>query len=336
MGSGPATIKRRIDAILSARGLILSDYMPIRVSTLRGDQPIRFDVYVRVAGKYILFCREGDSFEGQRLERLRAKKLQRMWILKEHEMNYREYLRENISRAYSLDSSYPLEIRAQIIQGALQATAEDLIEDLSNDGTYRIAIESSQQFRNFLQKEPEALAALLRIPNPDHNIAAHGVLVAALSVAMATELELAESRPMQMDPLVVGCLLHDLEHHFNNINLQVAPNQLSKPEYAIYARHSELGAERLRPHTFYDALISSIVCNHEEKMDGSGVLGKKEKDLNALVWVAAAANAFDHYLKYERLEPKEALKKMLIDKMGVYPLEVMRALQEALKKRNVI
>jgi hypothetical protein len=78
------------------------------------------------------------------------------------------------------------------------------------------------------------------------------------------------------------------------------------------------------------------VSFHEEKIDGSGFAGKKEKELDPLVLVAATANSFDHYLKYGHLDPKEALKKILIDKMGLYPLDVMRALQEALKKSGAI
>ena len=41
-----------------------TEFLPIRVSTLRGDLKIPFSAYVKVAGKHICFCREGDSFEG--------------------------------------------------------------------------------------------------------------------------------------------------------------------------------------------------------------------------------------------------------------------------------
>lgn len=50
-----------------------TDYLPIRVSTLRGDLQISFDTYVLINQKYILFCRKGDSFEGERLSRLKKK-----------------------------------------------------------------------------------------------------------------------------------------------------------------------------------------------------------------------------------------------------------------------
>ena len=77
-----------------------SDFVPIRVSTLRGDTKISFDTYVNIAEKNILFCRKGDSFEGERLNRLKKKKLKKMFILKEQEEDYRNYLTKNIEEAY--------------------------------------------------------------------------------------------------------------------------------------------------------------------------------------------------------------------------------------------
>ena len=72
------------------------DYTPIRVSTLRGDLKIPFDAYVRVAGKYILYLRKGDSFEGKRLNKLKEKKLRTMFIPFDSLKHYRSYMTENI------------------------------------------------------------------------------------------------------------------------------------------------------------------------------------------------------------------------------------------------
>ena len=57
------------------------DYTTIRVSTLRGDQKINFDAYLKIGEKMVLYVRQGDSFEGDRLKRLKEKKLKKMFIL---------------------------------------------------------------------------------------------------------------------------------------------------------------------------------------------------------------------------------------------------------------
>src|SRR5690606_11923168 len=128
-------------------------FFPIRVSTLRGDARIPFDAYVRVAGKYILLCREGGSFEGDRLDRLRTKKLQKMFISEEQKAAYDAYISQNLRIAFEEAAGKPLEIRAQIIHGAIQAAGEDLIEDPASEAFYKVALESSKRYRKFISTE---------------------------------------------------------------------------------------------------------------------------------------------------------------------------------------
>ena len=93
------------------------EFLPIRVSTLRGDLKIPFNAYVQVAGKHIMYCREGDSFEGYRLNRLRDKKIKKLFIALEQESLYRQYVQTSIDLAYDVKSRVPLETRAEVVLG---------------------------------------------------------------------------------------------------------------------------------------------------------------------------------------------------------------------------
>lgn len=314
----------------------MSKYLPIRVSTLRGDQPIRFDAYVKVNGKFILFCREGDSFENQRLERLKGKKLSLMYIPSEQQDLYDKYLFYNTEKAYSTSANSPIEIRAQIIQGVLQASVENLVDDLSNDSNYKVLLESGIKFKKFITSEPAALGSILSLTNHEFNTAHHAVNVAALAVAIADDFGFSETHPMQVPHMIMGALLHDVEHHFDNLDLTQPALLLPDKEKIIYNRHSRLGAEKIKQHHFYDSLISTVIEQHEERIDGLGLNGLKEKELHAASQIVSVANSFDQYLQYEKIDAREALRRILIDKMGLFSLEIMKALQNALKKRNLI
>jgi putative nucleotidyltransferase with HDIG domain len=314
----------------------MAKYVPIRVSNLRGDLKIPFNAYVRVAGKYILLCRQGDSFEGQRLERLKSKKLQKMFIPEAEAAAFDAYIKENMERAYDVSPARPIEIRTQIIHGSLQTIAEDLMEETDNSDVYRVATEGAKKFNQFLSAEPGALKSLLEIKNVDYSAAHHGVIVAALSLAIAEEMKLAEARPMQMESLAVGALLHDVDHFYNNIDLTVHPDTLAGSARIIYQKHAFNGAERLANQSFYDPVVIDIIKHHDEKLDGSGPLKVREKELDPFCMVVAAANHFDHYILYDNMPAKDALKRILIDKMGVVSLDYLKALQEALKKRQII
>lgn len=311
-------------------------YAPIRVSTLRGDQKISFNTYVQVAGKYILLCREGDSFEGDRLEKLRSKKIVKMFIPEEQRKAYDAYLRENLDRAYNTSKDRPIEVRTQIIHGALQAVAEDLIESPEAADFYRVAIDAAKRFIDFFDAENDCLKCLIELNNPEFSISHHGVIVAGLSLGICQELGHLKPRSDRLEPLVVGSLIHDIEHNYNHLNRSTKPIQYSKPEKNIYLKHSIAGHERIKSHTHFDPLVRDIVLNHEESLDGLGPRGKREKEIDPFTLIAATANAFESMLTYEKLTPRDAIKRFLIDKMGICQLESMRALQNSLKKRAII
>lgn len=313
----------------------MSDYAPIRVSTLRGDLPIPFDAYVRVAGKYIHYLRKGDSFEGKRLNKLKEKKLLTMFILVEDEQLYRNYMTENIDRAYDINPARPIDTRVEVIQGAQQAAAEDIMENPDVKEFYDAAKHGSQRYADFILKEKESVRAILEMENLDGSISQHGVSVATIALAMADKLKLSETHPMNL--LVMGCLIHDIEHHYSNLPIAQPIEAFTPEQLEIYMKHPQEGTIRLQKSGFYDQMVLNIIMQHEETINGTGYPKKlKEKDLDPMSMLVAAANSFDRYVTFEKNSVKDALKKILIEKVGVHTLPHLKALQEALRDRSLL
>lgn len=306
---------------------------PIRVATLRGDIQIPFDVYLHVAGKYILYVRRGESFEGVRLERLKAKKLKKMYVKPEDEIPYKQYLEESIDRAYK--PGPPIQQRAEVIQGFQQAAAEDYMEDPLNEFSYNHVKSSLQRFTEFLEHEPDGVRAILTLQNIDHSITHHGVNVAALSVAMVLETGIRTGHPLHL--MALGCLLHDMEHYFNEFPVELPHDQLTPEQKEAYRRHPTSGAHRLQGAKFLDQLTLNIITQHEEHIDGTGFpKGLYEHDLDPMVIIVAAANSYDRLVSFNSMAPKDALKSLLIDKMGAFPLPVLQTLQTVLKHHHLV
>jgi HD-GYP domain-containing protein (c-di-GMP phosphodiesterase class II) len=310
-----------------------SEFEAIRVATLRGDQKIPFNVYLKVAGKFIHYCRRGDSFEGTRLERLKTKRVRKMYIRPEDEIAYQHYLDANISAAY--DSSRPLDVRAEVIQGFQQAAAEEYMEEPKDELGYKHVRTSVQRFVQFLEEEDKGAGALLRLPNTDRSITHHSVNVATLSVAIAANPEFQNPA---LHLLGMGCLLHDIEHFYSEgFDLSRPPASLQGEEKKIYEGHPLGGAHRFQGVLFVDQLVLNIIAQHEEHADGSGFPKKLRADeMDPLILVAATANAYDRLVSFEGKSPKDALKYLLIDKMGVYPLNYLQALQGVLKEQGLV
>ena len=305
------------------------DYLSIRVSTLRGDQKIDFNVYIKINDKYLLYLKQGDSFEGKRLVRLKEKNLKKMFISPDEEKLYRRYLKHNIEQAYDSKSTKSLTSRAEIIQGEQQSQAEAVMEAPENEQTYKDAKSSVEQYANFLLKNSQVTQAILGVENSDKSIAHHGVAVSTLSLGLAHRMKLNE----QFFPLLgLGALLHDVGHLENTVESRRPLTQMTNEERAQYQKHVELGAQKVLDKKHFDQQVVKIINEHEELIDGKGFPHNlTEKNQDPLSVIVSSANAADRLISFEGVPAKEAGKKLLIEKIGQHPLDHLKILAELLK-----
>ncbi|MFN3454422.1 MAG: HD-GYP domain-containing protein [Pseudobdellovibrio sp.] len=306
------------------------DYVSIRVSTLRGDQKIAFDTYIKINEKWILYLRQGDSFEGTRLERLKAKKLKKMYILNQDEPKYLDYMQKNIEMAYDDNSGKDIQSRSEIIQGAQQNNAEEVFENPENAIAYNAAKDASGRYVDFLIKNVGAIKAIVSTPNVDQNLAHHGVTVSTLAVALANTLKLFDSKQTQF--LALGALLHDYGHYDSPVKINQPLTALSKEDLELYKQHPKIGAEKVKDKNHFDQAVTNIIYQHEEHCDGTGPLGYTEKQIDPLALVVGSANAVDRLMTFEGVPRDQIIKKIMFDNVGRYPLNYIQTLGEILKQ----
>ncbi len=300
-------------------------FLPIRVSTIRGDQALNFDAYVKINEKQILYLRKGDTFEGLRLKRLKEKKLKKMFIVTDDEGNYRSYLAKNIEMAYDPKSQKSIETRSEIVQGMQQSNAEAVIEDPGNAESYAQAKQDSGRFIEFLMAEDKALGHVLAQENLDKNVAHHGVTVATLVAGIAKKVGGLDARALQM--LSLGALIHDLEHFYTAIDIARPISEFSPEETKAYLTHPTDGARRLAETRHMDSQVVKIIAQHEEFIDGSGFpVGLTKSQLDPLSPFVSVANAMDRLVTYQGLSRKEAVKTLTISKVGSFELSHIQAI----------
>lgn len=311
------------------------DYIPIRVSTLRGDQGIDFDAYLKINDKYILYVKQGDSFEGERLKRLKSKKLKKMFILPEAEAKYRAYMSKNIEMAYDAKSGKSIESRSEIIQGAQQSNTEAVMENPENQAAYQEAKDASSLFVQFMQQEgTNSLQAIMNIENVDQNIAHHGVTVSALAVALAQRLGITDAKTTQL--LSLGAMLHDFEHFHSGLNIARPLSAFSADELKLYKQHPMNGAQRVRDKNHFDVSVINIILEHEEYIDGKGFPnGTPESKMDPLSIIVGSANALDRMMTFEAVPKNEVVKKLLISSVGQHPLQHIQLLGEIMNQMKL-
>lgn len=306
------------------------DYVSIRVSTLRGDQKIDFNAYLKINEKMVLYLRRGDSFEGDRLSRLKEKKLRKMYILSEEEVSYRNYLQQNIEVAYDNSSGKDLQTRAEIIQGAQQSNAEEVFENPENEDSYNYAKDAAGKYVQFILSNAKAMSSIMNIENTDKNIAHHGVTVSTLAIALAQKLNMVtDEKRTQL--LTLGALLHDYGHFNSPLDLNRPVSSMSPEEQNLYKKHPDTGATRVQDKKHFDKAVINIIAQHEEKINGAGPKGLREKDMDPLAVIVSSANAMDRLITYEGVAKEEAAKKLVIEHVGEYPLNHLQLLAEIMK-----
>lgn len=305
-------------------------HLPIRVNTLRGDQKIDFDVYLKIADKTILYLRRGDSFEGPRLARLKEKRLKKMFILPEDEAHYRDYVQRNITQAYDDKSGKDIMTRTEIIHGEQQSNVEEVFENPEVAEVYQSAKDGAARYVQFLMNNEQALGSVFKLQNQDRSLSNHGVNVATLAVGLAKKLKMTDAKIIQM--ISLGSLLHDFGHQQAEADPVKSVSQMTPDELEVYKKHPLAGSTQVQDKKHFDQMVLNIIAQHEECIDGSGFpKGLTESEMDPSVIMVSTCNALDRYITFDGCTKQEAVKKMMLERVGKHPLQQIQLLSEMLK-----
>ena len=309
------------------------DYISIRVSTLRGDQKISFNTYIKINEKMVLYLKKGDSFEGDRLKKLKDKKLRKMFIVTDEEVQYIDYLDKNINIAYDNNSGKDIQTRAEIIHGDQQSKTEELFEDLNNIKSYDMAKSGASKYVDFILTNTDALRSIMNMHNIDQNIdqkiAHHGIAVATLAIVLADKLGITDKK--QTELLSLGGLLHDCGHFESTIDYTKPRLQMRPAELSYYLTHPRVGSEKVSDKKHFDQTITNIILQHEECIDGSGPEKLTEAQTDPLAVLIASANALDRLISYQGVAKRDAAQMLIKDSARAHPSQHLQILEEIFK-----
>ncbi len=286
-------------------------------------------------GKHVHYIRKGDSFEGARLQKLREKKLKKMFITPEDEKNYRTYVQDSLEAAYDPKSNKSLQTRVEVIHGSNQTAAEEVFEKPEDKENYELAKKGADQFVEFLMRNEKVIKSVISIENTDQNLAHHGVTVSTLAVALAQKLGTEDPKILKL--MALGALLHDVGHTVTKSAYDKPLASLTPEELATYKTHSKVGANKVKDLKHFDPMVIDIIHEHEEYMNGTGYpQGLMEKQINKTSLIVGVCNSLDRLLSFEGIDTNDAMKQLIVSKMGLYPLEHMNGLKSVLVAQGFI
>ena len=248
---------------------ISPNYMPISPSSLRTDTTVGCDIYMLAKTtaevRFVLYCRADAVFDETKKSMLLANRIKSLFIKKEEQEIFFDYLENNFQLIIS-DTSIPPDERTKIVHGAATNLVKDLFDD-PRTGSVERTKTFAHNMVDYVLKDTKAAESLLNIAVHEYYTYTHSVNVAAVGTLFGQDLGLEET---DLKGFCAGILLHDVGKTRISTDILNKKGKLTKEEFDKIKKHPELGIEVL-DETGTECIEERIVTiQHHENYDGSG------------------------------------------------------------------
>ncbi len=305
---------------------ISSDYLHIDSSCLRTDTKIGCDLYflVETSGdrRFILYCRGDVVFENDKKNQLLEKNINKLFIKKDDQQKYFDYLESNFQNIIS-DTSISLEEKVKIVHSA----ATNLMKDLYTDPRTE-TIERTKTFAynmiDYILRDTMVAESLIKIAVHEYYTYTHSVNVAAVGTLFAQDIGFGES---ELKSFCSGILLHDVGKTRISTDILEKKTKFTKEEFDKIKEHPQLGVEILKESGIDLRNEQIITLQHHENCDGSGYPhGLKNGEIHRSGMVARIIDVYDALTRNRSyanaIKPFAALVLMKQDMLNCFDKEI--------------
>jgi HD-GYP domain-containing protein (c-di-GMP phosphodiesterase class II) len=307
---------------------ISPDYLPIRPSGLRTNTTVGCDIFLLAKTtsevRFVLYCRGDAVFDEEKKEMLVAQKIKSLFIRKDEQQTYFNYLENNFQHIIS-DESIPADERTRIVHGA----ATNLVKDLFNDpstGTVERSKAFAHNMVDYVIKDSKAAKSLLNIAVHEYHTYTHSVNVAAVGTLFGQGLGMGVK---DLKGLCAGILLHDVGKTKISTDILNKKGKLTEEEFEIVKMHPELGIKVLEETGVQFKEERIVTIQHHENDDGSGYpYGLKKDEIHPCGKIARVIDVYDALTAKrsykEALRPFAALVEMKEKMLNCFDTELFK------------
>jgi len=316
-------------------------YLPIRLSTLKSDITLGFDVYLKLPHKILLYIRSDDDIEKERINNLKSKKVRKLLINDEEEVNYQGYIDRCLNEAMN-DASMSIEDKSSLVVGAGEATAERILEDPSSKKSYDAAQTTANNLITVMASSDEILKGIF-----DHKIEEgcdsnetrmqkHALTTSAICISFAEFLKLPKE---EVEYLGVAGLFHDCA--FGQVDEAVQAlyfkelKDMTPEELTQFKEHPKIAAEILSDKDFANPEVMALIKNHEERRGGNGFPNKISNFVKQSHEVLALCAYYDTRTTLFAEDRKTVLENFVIDQLGNFELDLINKFKKFIKKAGL-
>lgn len=294
------------------------NFSSIKIDEFYSARYAFFDIYIKLSeNKYLKILHTGDSFSKERIEKYRdEKKLERLYF---HNSDRRKFIEYNnhVAKKVIGSKTVPVDKKINILNNVL----EKYIEESYIIGVKPQIIEQGREICDsvykLIEKQPNLFFLLKSLNEFDPTAYAHSFLVTLYSTAIIKQFEWQSQGTIETTAM--ACMFHDigktlLPKEFLNLR----PKDMTFNQLELYKTHPELGLKVVENCRAINSSIKQIILQHHEAYDGSGFPNEiKGTKILALANIVCLVDDFVHIMIDEKLQPTDALCKILSDEDGV-------------------
>lgn len=299
----------------------------------------RFRVYIRQAGRFVLYAAENEQFTQRHRQKLHDAGVTEVYIRGEERPDFDRYIEKHLPQIL-VDTAIPVPERAKVLCTTAEAVVRDVFDTKLPRGIgkreYARITSLVEKSLVFLASN-ESLRCLAALLSHDYTVHTHSMQVFVYTAAILQSIKADEKIQIQAG---IGALLHDIgKTHVPNKILS-KPGPLSPEERLVINTHPAKGVALCQDVLLSPTAIQCILMHHE-RMDGSGYPGGLDGELIPThVRALCVADVYDA-LTTERpyapaLAPFQALRLMREEMSNHFDLDIYKRLVLILSDANMV
>lgn len=298
--------------------MVDDNFTSIRIDEFYSSQAVLFDIYIKLsANKYLKILHTGDTFSKERLDKYKNEK--KVEFLYFHSNDRRKFIQYNNFLTKKIVTSDKISAATKV--NMIRNVSEKFVEEAYTVGIKPLVIEQGKEVcetvYQLIESQSDLYSILKSYQSFDPTAYSHAFLVTLYATAIIKQFEWQSKATIETTAM--ACMFHDigktlLPREFIGMSTKnMTPEQLEQ-----YKRHPELGFSIVENNRALNHSVKQIILQHHEAFDGTGFpFSKKGNKILTLANIVCLADDFVHIMIDDKLQPTEALRKILVNKEGV-------------------
>lgn len=269
---------------------IASPYHPIDLDFITIDVVCDFDIYLKADDKFVLFRAAKLPFTLRDRDRLKAAKMDTIYIMCNSDKEIRRFYEHNLSNIID-NQKIPSQKKADVLYECATGIARDIFENPQNKENIGRSKEVVENTIRLMAQGTDAFLRIISLSSHDYYTYTHCVNVMTFSVGLLSAMGIKDAAILKEAGM--GALLHDVGKAKIPLEILNKPGPLTDEEWVIMKKHPALGLEMLAGSPVPER-GKNIVVQHHEKINGAGYpYGLKGEDVPLVSQVVSICDAYD-------------------------------------------